>query len=458
LPDKVDCTYNFKDNDEKEVEKFVGIELYNTPDFEGIGGIYKNSYKDFIVKEITNSGKTLEIKEDYSNQAFSRENKDRYTTFNLVKVNKEPFEAIRELSKSLNVPYNTINYCGLKDKRSISVQQVSIKGNYTQKLKKLKIRDYFFRNIYPTRHPIKLGGHWGNNFTIVIRNIEPKENLEDNIENINNYIATNGFPNYYGLQRFGTFRPNSHLIGRYLLEGNYERAYNEFVTTTYSTEDNKLQIIRNNLKEDEDLQKAYETLPKSLNYERLMIKHLIDHPGDYKGSFSILSNDLIKLLISAFQSFLFNKMISLRIREGYSLLKGDTISILDDVNGHITQAKYIYGGRYDKYLEEAIELNRAVIVAPLVGYETNLADFPLMKLYFDKIIKEEGVDPSIFNTELISNTDFKGAFRSIYVKPIALKILHLKDDELFPEKMRLKFEFSVQKGSYATMLLRELIK
>ncbi len=99
MPEKLDCTYNFKDNDEKEVEKFVGIELYNTPDFEGIRGIYKNSYKDFIVKEITNSGKTLEIKEDYSSQAFSRENNDRFTTFNLVKVNKEPFEAIRVIKQ-----------------------------------------------------------------------------------------------------------------------------------------------------------------------------------------------------------------------------------------------------------------------------------------------------------------------------------------------------------------------
>ena len=189
-----------------------------------------------------------------------------------------------------------------------------------------------------------------------------------------------------------------------------------------------------------------------------MIKHLIDYTGDYKGSFGILSNDLVKLLISAFQSFLFNKMISLRIREGNSLLKGDTISILDDVNGHITQAKYIYGGRYDKYIEEAIELNRAVIVAPLVGYETNLDDFPIMKSYFEKIIQEEGIDPTILTNELISNTDFKGAFRSVYVKPIALKILHLKDDELFPEKKRLKFEFSLQKGSYATILLREIMK
>ena len=458
MPDKINCTYNFKDNDEQEVEKFVGIELYTTSDFEGIGGIYKHSHKDFIVKEITNSGKTLEIKEDYSSQDFSPGGKDQYTTFNLVKVNREPFEAIRELSKVLNVPYNSIGYSGLKDKCSISVQQVSIKGNFVQKLKKLNIRNYFFRSIYPTKHPIKLGSHWGNNFTIVIRNIEPKENLNEKLKEIVDKLTQYGFPNYYGLQRFGTFRPNSHIIGRYLLEGQYERAYNEFVTMTYSTEDPPLQLIRDDLRQDGDLQKAFDKLPNSLYYEKKMIKHLIDHPKDYKGTFDILSNDLIKLLISAFQSFLFNKMVSLRIKEGSSPLKGDAISILDDFNGHITQVKYLYGGRYDKYIDEAIELNRAVIVAPLVGYETDLEEFPLMKMYFDKIIEEEQLDPTVFNNELISKTDFKGTFRAINIKPVALKILHLKDDELFPNKKRLKFEFGLAKGSYATMLLREIMK
>ena len=37
--------YIFKDNDKKEVEKFVGIEIYSTPEKKGIGGLYKDNYK-----------------------------------------------------------------------------------------------------------------------------------------------------------------------------------------------------------------------------------------------------------------------------------------------------------------------------------------------------------------------------------------------------------------------------
>ena len=458
MPEEINCTYNFKDNSEKAVERFVGIELYSSSLIKGIGGIYKHRFKDFIVKEITENGKILEIKEDSPPPTFSTIHKDRYTTFNLVKINKEPFEAIRDLSQALKIPAEKISYSGLKDKASISVQKVSIKGDFVEKLKKLKLRDYFFRNIYPTRKSVKLGSHWGNNFTIVIRNLDPSEENKKKIEQIIQILDTHGFPNYFGLQRFGTFRPNSHIIGRYLLEGRYEKAYHEFITTTYSTEDPQLQAIRDKLKNNDDLQTAYESFPKSLYYERKMVKYLIDHPDDYKGTFEILSQDLIKLLISAFQSYLFNKMISLRIHKGLSLLKGDTISILDDMNGHITKVKYIYGGRYDQYLEDAINLKRAVIVAPLVGYETNLEEFPIMKSFFETILKEEKIDSNIFRSELISNTDFKGSFRAIQVKPIGLNIIHIKDDELLPGKKKLKIEFSLPKGTYATMLLRELMK
>ena len=44
--------YNFKNNDEREIERFVGIDTYSTKDLEGIGGIYKYDYKDFIVNKI----------------------------------------------------------------------------------------------------------------------------------------------------------------------------------------------------------------------------------------------------------------------------------------------------------------------------------------------------------------------------------------------------------------------
>ena len=453
--------YIFKDNTEKEVEKFVGIENYATDGLNGIGGAYKTHFKDFIVKEIVENRRILDIKEDSISPIFSKELNDRFTIFNLTKVNIDTFKAVNKISKVLKIPYKLINYSGLKDKQSISVQRISIKGNYIEKLRKLKLHDMFIRDLHPSKKPVKLGGHLGNNFTLIIRNIKNSKNLRTNLHRILKSVKDFGFPNYFGLQRFGSIRPNSHIVGYFLLNEEYENAFKEYVLKTYSTEPDKSRKARNYLKREGNFKEALKNFPISLNYERKMIEFLIDNPGDYRGAIYTLSDDLRRILISAFQSYIFNKMLSLRLKKGLSLFKpisGDVISILDDFTGNISSVKYLYGGLYDRYLEKAIELKRASIVIPIIGKLTNLDDFPLMGSIFREIAKKEKINEDFFKSELVDENKFKGSIRAMTVKPWDLKMLELTEDNLNNERKKIKIEFSLQKGSYATMLIREIIK
>ena len=461
MSEKETDTYLFLSNDDREVERFVGIKAFATNNIPGIKGEYKKNLKDFIVKEIDKNGKILNIKEDYTFSSFSEELKDRYTTFNLIKINRDTFESIRKISEILKIPYNYFKYSGLKDKHSISVQQISIKGNYIDQLKKLKVNDIFIRCIRPTRKPIKLGSHLGNNFTIVIRNLASNKKLRNQIEKIINHLNEFGFPNYFGLQRFGSYRPNSHIVGRYLLEGDFKKAFEEFISTTYSTEPLESKTARREFRISGDLEKAYDEFPKNLNYERNMIEYLMNNPKDYKGSINTLPSDLIKLLISSFQSYIFNRMVSKRVEKGIPLFKpvnGDVISILDDYNGNVTPVKYIYGKSYDFYLNKALNLNRATILVPIIGIDTNLDKYPLMKSLYEEILKQESFNKDIFSDNIIMETEFKGSIRALTVKPTMLKVLKFTNDDLNPGKYKIKIEFSLQRGSYATMLIRELIK
>ncbi len=460
----MDYDYVFEKNTEREVETFVGIEAYSTPDTKGIGGIYKDSYKDFIVKEITESGKVLEINEDRDNPTYLS-NKDNYTTFNLVKVNRTTFNAINELKQALKISRRIISYSGLKDKHSISVQKVSIRGDFIAQLSNLNLKDIFIRDIAPTKKRVRIGSNRGNNFTITLRKIPPKKDLEQQVKQLLGKLKEVGFPNYFGLQRFGTYRPNSHLISLNLLEGNYEKAVREFVSTLYSSESDDLSECRAKmgtvLNNGKKLREAYKNFPKGLTYECNLIEHLIRYPGDYKGAMQNLSDDIVNLVINAFQSFIFNKLITERVREGIPLFKpvnGDVISILDDVNGLETNALYTYGHHYDSFLDEALKLNRAAIVAPIIGYDTDLNDFPLMKRLFKIILREENIDPQIYDSEHLKKYNLKGTFRSIQAKPIGLKLLDYGEDEVYDNRKKVKFEFSLNKGTYATMHLRELIK
>lgn len=459
--DQEDDPYTFKEDSEKELEKFVGIENYATSGLIGIGGEYKTHYKDFIVKEIVENRRILDINEDSNNPVFSEELNDRYTTFNLTKVNMDTFKAVNKICKSLKIPYKLISYSGLKDKQSISVQRISIKGNYIEKLRKLKLHDIFIRNISTTKNSLKLGSHLGNNFTITIRNIKNSKDLKADSQKIFNFLKEFGFPNYFGLQRFGTIRPNSHIVGYSLIKNDYENAFKEFVLRTYSTEPDESRKVRSALKKNENFKEALENFPIGLNYERRMIEYLIDNPRDYRGAIYTLSDDLIRLLISSFQSYIFNKMLSIRIKKGLPLFKpivGDVVSILDDFNGNISSVKYIYGGLYDKYLEKAFELNRASVVMPIIGKLTNLDDFPLMGSIFRELTKEEMISLDVFKSELVNENEFKGSIRAITVKPWDLEMIELTEDDLYQGRKKVKFNFSLRKGSYATMLIREIIK
>ncbi|NHJ20743.1 MAG: tRNA pseudouridine(13) synthase TruD [Candidatus Lokiarchaeota archaeon] len=456
-----DNNYDANNVSNRDIEQVVGIEVYSTSGIEGIQGTIKSRYKDFIVKEITHTGHVLEINEDYTPPNYSEETKDNYTTFNLIKVNKDTFEAVRIISKALGIAPKMISYAGLKDKRAISVQQASVRGNYIEELMNLKVQDIFIRNINPTKNPVKLGSNWGNYFEITIRNIEDTGSEKKRIDDILEKLRSNGFPNYFGLQRFGTFRPNSHLIGRYILENDFKKAFEEFVTKTYPSEVPQSLKARADLKKTGNLESAYDAFPKSLNYERWLIKYMIDNPDDYEGAINHLPNYLIKLLLSSFQSYLFNRMLSLRCARGHSLnspVTGDIFSILDDENGNITQTNYNYDGPYDKYLLKARDLNRAKIVYPLIGYNTDLDEFPPLKNLLLEIFDKEGISVEIFRNKLLELYEFKGSFRPIITKPIGVNVLEYSLDDVFQGKCKLKIEFSLQKGSYATLLLRELIK
>jgi tRNA pseudouridine13 synthase len=447
-------------SDEKEIEKFVGIESYTFPKYDGIGGIYKHSHKDFIVKEITKTGEILKHS-DEDEWIRSDQDSNIYTSFILKKHNKDTFEAINLLGRALKVPRNKISYSGLKDKRSISLQKIAIKGDYGEALLNLRIPDISISNIQYSSKPIRIGSNKGNYFVITIRDIEKKANLKEFATKILDLISKYGFLNYYGLQRFGTFRPNSHLIGQYLLKGAFQKVFDEFVLQLYSSESENSRKVRKELRINNDLQWAYNNFPISLNYERMMIRHLIDNPGDFQGSTNRLPTSLIRLLISSFQSYLFNKMISLRVKRGYSVfepVKGDLISILDDTNGDLTQVAYIYGNSFDPYLLKALKMNRAAIVAPLIGYDTDLKRFPFFEKLFNDLLEQEDFDVSIFNSVYFREFEFKGAFRAIMNKPNGLQIIDLTEDDRFSGKMKMKIKFSLKSGSYATMLLRELMK
>lgn len=97
-----------------------------------------------------------------------------------------------------------------------------------------------------------MGNHKGNNFTIIIRDIKKisqnnnnqkdicvcNGNNENILQNIKNF-KEKGFLNYYGLQRFGTYRCPSHYLGKLLVENNIKELVRKYLSPNNEMTDEK---------------------------------------------------------------------------------------------------------------------------------------------------------------------------------------------------------------------------
>lgn len=452
----------------------MGISIYNTTT-PPLGGFIKSNYSDFIVGEITPEGIILTI--DLDDHQFSEDTeyggKRKYTHFTLIKQNEDTIGAAQLIANALGISFHDITWAGLKDNNAITAQRMSIKGDYGKELKKLVFNNIKIKDIQYCKHPLVIGDLLGNSFKIIIRNIgfdekmNPISNFQDLddskilniVQEVKNQINKVGFPNFYGLQRFGSHRPNSHRLGKLIFKKQYSEVVREFLTVTFPKEREEIRNLRDKLNKPENYKEILKDFPKTMGYERTLLQHLIENPEDYKNAITRLPNPLVKLIMSAYQSFLFNKAISIRKLKGDPLHQprfNDKITLLDSPRGSNTLLEYRYGTWYDEYLLKALEMDRATILCPILGKDSDLSKEYFRSIY-SEILKEEDFTLEEFKNTIIQDFEYAGTDRPIIVKPRDLNAEYITNKNEKNEKY-IQLAFSLPKGSYATMLIREFTK
>lgn len=108
----------------------------------------------------------------------------------------------RQIAKFAQVPLMDVGYAGLKDRQGITSQWFSIRipGKRELDWKMLDSDKIKVLEITKNRKKLKRGVLKGNNFSITLRAL--KTDKEKLIERLNT-IKRDGFPNYFGEQRFG---------------------------------------------------------------------------------------------------------------------------------------------------------------------------------------------------------------------------------------------------------------
>lgn len=84
----------------------------------------------------------------------------------------------------------------------------------------------------------------GNKFQILIRDIDDIEKSAEIANNILKELEVTGVPNYFGWQRFGKPRTNTHLVGEALVQNDLKEAVRRYIGNPTSEEHEENQKAR----------------------------------------------------------------------------------------------------------------------------------------------------------------------------------------------------------------------
>ena len=386
-----------------EIDKQIGINSYST-NFDGVGGQIRISPEDFQVSEIISESATKSIN-----------TKNGYPVYKLVKKNIDTNHALSDIFKKKGIRLKAL---GLKDASAVTEQFVC-------SMTKEKIIDDFSTQKYSIKKigfvhkPLSKKDMIQNHFKIKIVNTKGDLSL---------FTEHDKILNFYGYQRFGSKRPVTHLIGKAIIQKDFKRAVDLILSFTSSYDSKENTEIRKKLLDEENYKTYFNQIPPQMDIERIVLKEMIEH-GNTMRSIRAIPLSLRRFYIQAYQSFIFNSSLSLAFVENENLFEPEPGDVCFDLKGII--------GKFVKGLDQRLAL-------PFVGYSY------YKKTRFDyhisKILQQEEIAPKDFYIKEMQEVSSEGGFRQASIQ---CSNFTSKDNVV---------EFSLSRGSFATIVLREIMK
>ncbi len=443
------------------IDKLLGIEAYVTKSL-GVGGVIREAVDDFVVEEVLVDGSKARINRAVAGIVLgSTIQRQRYLLCVLVKRNWDTFIAIKNIAKQLGIDQRRIQIAGIKDAKAVTAQHLTIEDGLMEDASKVNVKDI---QIYPAgylREAVSLYYLLGNYFTIKIKGIKYKESTVETrlSQTIKELEALGGIPNFFGHQRFGTTRPITHLVGKALVRGDFEEAAMLFLAKSSVHEHPASRQARQELQSTKNFKQALENFPRQLRFERLMLNHLVNKPDDYVGAFQRLPVKLQELFVQAHQSYLFNRFLSERVKHGYSLNKaevGDYVVGVERSGLPFTSMSKIVTVETVAEVNEQIKAGKMRVALPIVGVKQKLSQ-GVMGQMEKEVLEEEEIKMENLRINALSRIGGKGGLRTA-VTPIRDFKLQNVSAIAGGKGCQAELSFMLLRGSYATVLLREIMK
>jgi len=442
-----------------KLEKDIGIEVYASK-LPGIGGKIRQFPEDFLVEEVLVDGSKAKIS-GVEAEAPKLAGGGRYLTCILVKRNWDTIRAVKKIAKRLGISPQRIQFAGIKDAKAVTAQHISIRGIAPEQLGRVRVKGISLRPLGFSGETVFPHLLFGNQFRIIIRAVSHHPStIEKRLKNIQEELLNlGGVPNFFGHQRFGTVRPVTHLVGKFLVRNDLRRAALTFLARPSPYEHPESREARKRLGDTQNFEEALRYFPSHLGYERSMLDYLAKKPNDFVGAFRRLPTKLCQLFVQAYQSFLFNRFLSERIKRGLPLNEahvGDYAVNLD-ANGLPTSGFTQATSQSLSKINEAIKENKMVVAIPLVGFRQPPSG-GIQGEIEREILEAERLVPQDFKVSSMPETSAAGELRTAITPTVNLSIEEPSEDSANPHGQEVSLDFTLHRGCYATVVLREFMK
>ncbi len=283
--------------------------LYITGDVPGIGGVIRQRPEDFLVEEIP---------------AYEPCGEGEHLYMLVEKRDMATLHMVRVIANHFGVRPDAVGVAGLKDKRAVTRQLVSVHVPGRKPADFPALRHESITIHWTDLHTNKLRrGHLaGNRFVIRVRNVSPASVVHAHRSLTR--LARIGAPNRLGPQRFGALGLN-HEIGRALILEDHQRVLDLLLGPGGAPgEPGNSPSRAREAYAAGDLEQALALTPRSARTERHALSTLVRTKNPNRAVWGIDPAER-SFFVTAFQSAIFNRVLEARMADGTfaQLIEGD---------------------------------------------------------------------------------------------------------------------------------------
>src|ERR671918_211772 len=299
--------------------------------------------------------------------------------------------------RKVSIPIMRCLKIGMKDAKATTKQYASsMQVHNIPKQKVCRTKHTLLILMGFTTKPVGKESLRGNEFSITI--FDPKSSELSEFKTELEKVA-----NFYGLQRFGSERLVTHLVGREIVKRNFKKEAELSLSYTTEYDSEKSREIRHKSLDPKNYPIILKHLPKGMDIEYQLMNAFVNGKEPISALRSISIN-IRRLFVHAYQAYIFNRCLSNAVLNGANILRSSGGDLCFEVEGPLTFGKI-------RKFNPTTDLDARVIPAVrLAGYSFQPGK-GRFELITKKIMDEENVTPRDFYIKEMQELSNQGGFR-----------------------------------------------